>query len=48
VIGLDVGLALRLLGEIGYPDPLPRTTDINLTASRQRRPLAPLRTVTRV
>ena len=32
VIGLDVGLALRLLGEIGYPDPLPRTTDIMLTA----------------
>jgi septum formation protein len=48
VIGLDVGLALRLLGEIGYPDPLPRTTDIMLTATRQRRPLAPLRTASRV
>lgn len=48
VIGLDVDLALRLLTEAGYPDPLPRTTDINLIATRQRRPLAPLRSATRV
>jgi len=48
VVGLDVGLALRLLGEIGYPDPLPKTTDVSLVASRQRRPSSPMRTPTRV
>jgi len=48
VVGLDVGLALRLLGEVGFPDPLPKTTDVSLMASRQRRSPAPLRTPTRV
>jgi len=48
VIGLDVPLALRLLTEIGYPDPLPRPSDVSLTPPRVRRPLTPLRAPTRV
>jgi septum formation protein len=48
VVGLDVGLALRLLGEIGYPDPLPKATDVSLMASRQRRPMSALRSPSRV
>jgi septum formation protein len=48
VVGLDVGLALRLLGEVGYPDPLPKTTDVSLTPQRPRRPPTPMRTPSRV
>lgn len=48
VIGLDVPLALRLLAEAGYPEPLPRATDVSLTPPRPRRPLTPRRTVSRV
>ena len=48
VVGLDVPLALRLLAEAGYPDPLPAATDVPLAPARAtRRPLAPLRTATR-
>jgi len=48
VIGLDVPLAMRLLTEVGYPDPLPRPSDVSLTPPRVRRPLTPLRAPTRV
>lgn len=49
VVGLDVALALRLLAEAGYPDPLPAATDVPLAPPRAaRRPLAPLRATTRV
>ena len=48
VVGLDVPLALRLLAEAGYPDPLPAATDVPLAPPRAaRRPLAPLRAATR-
>jgi septum formation protein len=44
VIGLDVSLVLRLLRDAGYPDPLPRATDVSLAPpSRERRPLIPVR-----
>jgi septum formation protein len=44
VVGMDVPLALRLLAEAGYPDPLPASTDVPLAPPRAaRRPLAPLR-----
>ncbi len=48
VIGLDVSLALRLLAEIGYPDPLPKATDVSLTPPKPRRPLTPMRAPQRV
>jgi septum formation protein len=49
VVGLDVALTLRLLAEAGYPDPLPRATDVPLTPRRrERRPLAPMRAAQRV
>ena len=48
VIGLDVKLALRLLTEVGYPDPLPLPSDISLTPPRVRRPLTPMRAPSRV
>jgi len=49
VVGLDVALTLRLLAEAGYPDPLPRATDIPLMPPRrERRPLAPMRAAQRV
>ncbi len=48
VIGLDVPLALRLLMEAGYPEPLPRASDVSLTPPRPRRPLTPMRTASRV
>ncbi|MBJ7609484.1 MAG: septum formation protein Maf [Candidatus Dormibacteraeota bacterium] len=49
VVGLDVPLALRLLAQAGYPDPLPAATDVPLAPPRAaRRPLAPLRAATRV
>jgi septum formation protein len=49
VVGLDVPLALRLLAEAGYPDPLPAATDVPLAPPRAaRRPLAPLRAAQRV
>jgi len=48
VIGLDVPLALRLLAEVGYPEPLPRAPDVSLTPPRPRRPLTPMRTPSRV
>lgn len=48
VVGLDVPLALRLLAEAGYPDPLPAATDVPLAPARAaRRPLAPLRATQR-
>jgi septum formation protein len=48
VVGLDVPLALRLLAEAGYPDPLPAATDVPLAPARAaRRPLAPLRAAQR-
>jgi septum formation protein len=48
VVGLDVPLALRLLAEAGYPDPLPAATDVSLAPVRgARRPLAPLRATQR-
>jgi septum formation protein len=48
VVGLDVPLALRLLAEAGYPDPLPAATDVSLAPARAaRRPLAPLRAAQR-
>jgi septum formation protein len=48
VVGLDVPLALRLLAEAGYPDPLPAATDVPLAPARTaRRPLAPLRAAQR-
>jgi septum formation protein len=48
VVGLDVPLALRLLAEAGYPDPLPAATDVPLAPPRAaRRPLAPLRAAQR-
>ena len=48
VIGLDVSLALRLLAEVGYPDPLPKATDVSLTPPKPRRPLTPMRAPQRV
>ena len=48
VIGLDVSLALRLLAEVGYPDPLPKATDVSLTPPKARRPLTPMRAPQRV
>jgi septum formation protein len=48
VIGLDVRLALQLLGDVGYPDPLPRPSDVSLTPPRVRRPLTPMRAPSRV
>ena len=49
VVGLDVTLALKLLAEVGYPDPLPAANDVPLAPPRgARRPLAPLRTPQRV
>lgn len=48
VIGLDVRLALQLLTDVGYPDPLPRPSDVSLTQPRVRRPLTPMRTPSRV
>ena len=48
VIGLDVCLALRLLAEVGFPDPLPKATDVSLAPSRPRRPLTPMRAPSRV
>jgi septum formation protein len=49
VIGLDVALTLRLLAEAGFPDPLPRATDVPLAPPRrERRPLAPMRAPQRV
>jgi septum formation protein len=48
VIGLDVALALRLLAEVGYPDPLPKATDVSLTPTKPRRPLTPMRAPQRV
>jgi len=47
VIGLDVPLALRLLRDAGYPDPLPTASDVTLTPPRQRRPLMPMRAASR-
>lgn len=44
VIGLDVSLVLRLLGDAGFPDPLPRATDVSLAPpTRERRPVIPVR-----
>ena len=43
VIGLDCGLALRLLGEVGYPNPLHTAPDWHLALGKTavvRRPLA--------
>ncbi len=43
VIGLDCQLAMRLLGEVGYPDPLPTAPDRSVPVGRYantRRPLA--------
>jgi septum formation protein len=48
VIGLDVLLALRLLAEVGYPDPLPKASDVSLTTPKPRRPLTPMRAPQRV
>lgn len=48
VMGLDVVLALRLLAEVGYPDPLPKATDMSLTPPKPRRPLTPMRAPQRV
>lgn len=48
VVGLDVSLALRLLGEVGYPVPLPTAADVSLTPRTVRRPLSPMRTPSRV
>ena len=49
VVGLDVALTLRLLAEAGFPDPLPRATDVPLAPPRrERRPLAPMRAAQRV
>ncbi|MBV9100555.1 MAG: septum formation protein Maf [Candidatus Dormibacteraeota bacterium] len=48
VIGLDVPLALRLLAQAGYPEPLPRAPDVSLTPPRPRRPLTPMRSASRV
>lgn len=48
VIGLDVPLALRLLRDVGYPDPLPKASDVSLTTPRARRPLSPMRAASRV
>jgi septum formation protein len=48
VVGLDVSLALRLLAEVGYPDPLPKATDVSLTPPKPRRPLTPMRAPQRV
>jgi len=47
VVGLDVKLALQLLTEVGYPDPLPRPSDVSLTPPRVRRPLTPMRAPSR-
>ncbi|MGA9775032.1 MAG: Maf family protein [Candidatus Dormiibacterota bacterium] len=43
VIGLDCQLAMRLLGEVGYPDPLPTAPDRQVVLGKHantRRPLA--------
>ncbi|MGI8847707.1 MAG: Maf family protein [Candidatus Dormibacteria bacterium] len=48
VIGLDVALALRLLAEAGYPDPLPACTDTPLQPRQVRRALVPMRAASRV
>jgi septum formation protein len=47
VVGLDVKLALKLLMDIGFPDPLPRPSDVSLAAPRVRRPLTPMRAPSR-
>ena len=41
VVGLDVPLALRLLAEAGYPDPLPAATDVPLAPPRAARRPSP-------
>lgn len=43
VVGLDVALALRLLGEAGYPMPLPTAADVVLQQRAPRRALNPVR-----
>jgi septum formation protein len=44
VIGLDIALALKLLAEAGYPDPLPTVSDVPLSSLRgERRPPSPTR-----
>ena len=43
VVGLDVKLALQLLTEVGFPDPLPRPSDVSVAPPRVRRPLSPMR-----
>lgn len=48
VVGLDVGLALRLLAEAGYPMPLPMAADVPLAPRSVRRPLSPMRAAGRV
>ena len=49
VVGLDVALTLKLLAEAGYPDPLPRATDVPLVPQRTvRRPLMPMRASSRI
>lgn len=47
VVGLDVKLALKLLTDVGYPNPLPRPADVSLAAPRVRRPLTPMRAPSR-
>lgn len=47
VVGLDVKLALQLLTDVGYPDPLPRPSDVSLAPPRVRRPLTPMRAPSR-
>ena len=47
VIGLDVCLALRLLAESGYPDPLPTCSDFVISQRPVRRPLTTMRASSR-
>jgi septum formation protein len=37
IVGLDVALALKLLAEAGYPDPLPTCTDVPMAPPRNTR-----------
>lgn len=49
VVGLDVPLALKLLVEVGFPDPLPAATDVAKSSGKtNRRALMPMRVPQRV
>lgn len=48
VVGLDVTMTLGLLAKVGYPDPLPKATDVPLQPIKVHRALMPMRAPQRV